>query len=66
MFAGVKQKKLQIKKNIEAPIFDPSYGLPAKSYLYMKRLSKKGAKPFNIVDIYLDHVFKLDINLMRA
>jgi GntR family transcriptional regulator len=54
MFVGVKQKKLQMKENVEAPSFDPSYGVSAKSYHYMKRLSTKGGKPFNVVDIYLD------------
>jgi len=54
MFVGVKQKKLEMKENVQAPPFDPSYGFPAKSYHYMKRLSTKGGNPFNVVDIYLD------------
>ena len=45
MFAGVKQKQLQKKENVHPPQFDPSYGFPAKSYRYMKRLPQKGANP---------------------
>lgn len=54
MFAGVKQKQLEKKERVDAPPFDSDYGVPAKSYQYMKRLSTKGGKPFNVVDIYLD------------